>query len=324
MYAGSGISILTPFNFDKVTTYKNFVRNNICHTNKTTIPWISQGKLSDGNGIIIDVNQQGYNQQSSSTPSPNAYTGRTLVENNVSINNGGSGIHTYKADHVDILNNTAYGNGTVVGYSEIFSNTCTDVNILNNIMYARTGGDCNSNNKNVNVVYDYNVYFNGKVAVKGANDVVANPQFVNLSTDLALGNFTLKAISPAVDKGTNVAGRFSPTDILGVSRPQGARPDIGAYEYTSQPLITSIAEPTELIKVSPNPVESILSIDWNIVPGSSSGRVELVNLMGQPVAQENLTGNRTYLNLQTLPSGLYLLLIYRDGKRVNVTKVLKQ
>jgi len=323
MYAGSGISILTPFNFDKVTTYKNFVRNNICHTNKTTIPWISQGKLSDGNGIIIDVNQQGYNQQSSSTPSPNAYTGRTLVENNVSINNGGSGIHTYKADHVDILNNTAYGNGTVVGYSEIFSNTCTDVNILNNIMYARTGGDCNSNNKNVNVVYDYNVYFNGKVAVKGANDVVANPQFVNLSTDLALGNFTLKAISPAVDKGTNVAGRFSPTDILGVSRPQGARPDIGAYEYSLQSIITAIAESFEQFTVSPNPVENVLTIQWNNVPGTV-GRAELVNCLGQPVMQENLTGNRTYLNLQTLPSGLYLLLIYRDGKRVNVTKVLKQ
>ena len=182
MYAGSGISILTPFNSDKVTTYKNIVRNNTCFTNKTTIPWISQKKLSDGNGIIIDVNQHGYNEQDATTPGADAYSGRTLVANNVSVNNGGSGIHAFKADHVDMINNTAYRNGTVVGYGDIFANTCKDVNILNNIMYSRDGGDANSNNKNVDVVYDYNVYFVGKVAVKGAHDVVADPQFVNPST----------------------------------------------------------------------------------------------------------------------------------------------
>ncbi len=323
VYGGSGISILTPFNFDKLTTYKNIVRNNICFTNKTTIPWISQKKLSDGNGIIIDVNQQGYNQQSSPTPSPNAYTGRTLIQNNVSVNNGGSGIHTYKADHVDIINNTAYQNGTVVGYADIFSNTCTDVNIINNIMYARTGGDCNSNYKNVKVVYDYNIYFTGKVAVKGPNDVVADPQFVNPSTSLALANFTLKASSPAVDKGSTVAGQFSQSDILGVSRLQGARPDIGAYEYQVQPVITALEEPAEPITVSPNPVENLLTIKWDAVPGTTQ-RAEIVNGLGQFMMQAALSGPNNQLNVQKLPSGLYLLLIYRDEKLVSIRKVLKQ
>lgn len=324
MYAGSGISILTPINSDKLTTTKNIIRNNICHTNKTTIPWVSLGRLSDGNGIIIDVNQHGYNEQDATTPSADAYTGRTLVENNVSINNGGSGIHAFKADHVDIINNTACNNGTVVGYSEIFANTCTDVNILNNIMYGRDGGDCNSNNKNVSVLYDYNVYFNGKVAVKGANDVVADPQFVNRTLDLATGNFALKATSPAVDKGTNVPGQFSRTDVLGVSRPQGSRPDMGAYEYRDQAsVITAIAETTETIRLSPNPVDNVLTVKWTNVPGTT-GRAEVVNCLGQPIMQDALTGATTYLNMQKLASGMYLLLIYRDDKLVNVSKVLKQ
>ncbi len=176
MYAGSGISILTPVNSDKATGYKNFVRNNTCFTNKTTIPWISEGKLSDGNGIIIDVNLHSYTNQSGTSTIPDeAYLGRTLVENNLSVNNGGSGIHSYKAAHVDIINNTAYQNGTVVGYADIFSNAGQDVNIVNNIMYARTGGNCNSKPTNTSEVYNYNIYFNGKVGFQGANDMIVDP-----------------------------------------------------------------------------------------------------------------------------------------------------
>ncbi|MEZ0607748.1 choice-of-anchor Q domain-containing protein [Fibrella sp. WM1] len=324
MYAGSGISILTPFNHDKLTTYKNIVRNNVCHTNKTTIPWLSLGRLSDGNGIIIDVNRHGYSEQDATTPSANAYTGRTLVENNLSVNNGGSGIHAFKADHVDIINNTAYNNGTVVGYAEIFANTCDDVSILNNIMYGRDGGDCNSTNKNTNVRYDYNVYVNGKVAVKGPSDIVADPQFVNRTLDLATGDFTLKATSPAVDKGTNVPGQFSRADLLGVSRPQGSKPDIGAYEYREQAsVITAIAEPAEVVQVTPNPVDNVLTVNWTNVPGMI-GRAELVNSLGQLMMQAPLTGSSTQLTLQKLPSGLYLLRIYRNDKLLNSSKVLKQ
>ena len=225
MYGGSGISILTPFDSDSNTGYKNIVRNNICHNNKTTIPWISQQKLSDGNGIIIDVNHRPYN----STVTDKAYKGRTLVENNVSFNNGGSGIHAFDAAHIDIVNNTAYNNAQIMlTYADIFANTCEDVKIVNNIIYSKVGGNCNSNNKNTSVTYDYNIYFVGKVAIKGANDKVIDPQFVTLSADGAVANFSVKVGSPAIDAGTKSI--FSPKDIKGVSRPKGASIDCGAYE----------------------------------------------------------------------------------------------
>ncbi|GAB2594616.1 choice-of-anchor Q domain-containing protein [Spirosoma areae] len=324
MYAGSGISILTPVNSDKVTTYKNIVRNNVCFTNKTTIPWISLGRLSDGNGIIIDVNQHGYDNQSATVPNADeAYTGRTLVENNLSVNNGGSGIHAFKADHVDIINNTAYNNGTVVGYADIFANTCKDVNVLNNIMYSRDGGDCNATNKNVDVVYDYNVYFSGKVAVKGTHDVIADPQFVNPSTDRALANFKVKSTSPAIDRGSSTAGQFSQTDILGVKRPQGTLPDMGAYEFQAQAIITALAEPIETIRVSPNPVENRVTITWVPVRGAK-GRVEIVNCLGQRLLEEPLNETTNQLSTQKLTTGLYLLLIYRDDNLISVRKLMKQ
>ena len=225
MYGGSGISILTPFDSDANTGYKNIVRNNTCYNNKTTIPWISEKRLSDGNGIIIDVNKRPY----SSTVTDKPYKGRTLVENNVCFNNGGSGIHAFDAAHIDIINNTVYHNAQVmVNYADLYANTCDDVNILNNVIQSKPGGKCNTNNKNTNVTYDHNIYFAGTTAAKGANDKVLDPQFVNLSTNPAAANFFLKQGSPAVDAGTKTL--FSPKDIRGVARPKGGSVDCGAYE----------------------------------------------------------------------------------------------
>ena len=326
MYAGSGISILTPFNWDKTTGYKNIIRNNICNTNKTTIPWISQKKLSDGNGIIIDVNQQGYNEQSSTTPSPNAYTGRTLVENNVSVNNGGSGIHTFKADHVDIINNTAYHNGTVVGYPDIFTNACQDVNIINNIMYARLGGDCNSKPKNATEIYSHNIYFNGKVGFQGLNDVVIDPQFVNLSTDVFLGNFNLKSTSPAIDQGNFTGGFYSQKDILGVPRPQGTKPDRGAYEFNNGiiNIITSIASLplVETATLYPNPAKETLTI--RLPENRNNSEVEILSRNGSSVKKQALKTLSNEVNIEALPTGLYIVVVYQNERVVSVHKFVKQ
>jgi hypothetical protein len=222
MHATSGINVFHSRDIDSNTsTYKNIVRGNICHNNKTLIPWAGRDYLSDGNGIIIDDNKN--SQVTGGIP----YNGKTLVENNVSYNNGGSGIHAYSSNNVDILNNTAYNNGTVVAYTEIYGQDGTNVNIYNNIMYARTGGACNSNAGGT--TYDYNIYFNGPASRQGANDVVADPKFVKLSFD-GTADFKLRNTSPAINSGTNAAGKFSPFDINGVARPVGAKPDRGAYE----------------------------------------------------------------------------------------------
>jgi hypothetical protein len=222
MYATSGISVFHSRDFDSNTSsYKNFVRGNVCHNNKTLIPWAGRDYLSDGNGIIIDDNRN--TQVEGGIP----YTGKTLVENNVSYNNGGSGIHAYSCNNVDIINNTAYNNGTVVGYPEIYGQDGVNVNIYNNIMYARTGGACNSNAGGT--TYDYNIYFNGPASRKGANDVVADPKFVKLAFD-ETADFKLRNTSPAINSGTDAAGKFSPVDINGVARPVGLKPDRGAYE----------------------------------------------------------------------------------------------
>jgi len=275
MYAGSGISILDPRSIDAITGYKIFIRNNITHNNKTLIPWERINALSDGNGIILDIN--------TGTATVPPYIGRYLVENNVSYNNGGGGVHAYRCAHVDIINNTAYNNGTVVGYPEIDANQCSDVKIYNNIMYARTGGNCNGND--ANTIYNYNLYFNGPSYKNGPHDRTANPQFVLQATD-ATANLQLAITSPAINNGSNIAGQFSPIDFVGVARPVGFSTDMGAYEYPSVVPRTEI----KLMQATTEIIDNTGSFDFGDVASTAPKTVTFtIENIGDAVL--NLTGN---------------------------------
>ncbi|WP_195470321.1 right-handed parallel beta-helix repeat-containing protein [Bacteroides xylanisolvens] len=226
MYATSGMSILCPYNSDGNEGYKIIIRNNTCYNNKTTVPWINTENLSDGNGIIIDINNKPYDGGVIETNE--AYRARTLVQNNVCYNNGGSGIHAFEANHVDIVNNTAYKNARVMTtYGNIYAAYAEDVYILNNIIHAG-GGVCTTNNRNQNVIYDYNIYFDGTVAAPGRYDKTADPKFKKASVDPAEANFKVEDNSPAIDSG--VKAKSPAKDKEGIARPKGAGIDRGAYE----------------------------------------------------------------------------------------------
>ncbi|MBC8011095.1 MAG: right-handed parallel beta-helix repeat-containing protein, partial [Burkholderiales bacterium] len=109
-YGGSGFSSLEAKDFDGGNGYKIYFVGNISHRNGGDVRWgprvgtDTSGNrtvtinFSDGNGIIID-SHKGF-----------AYSGRSLVQNNLVYDNGGSGIHALKSDRVDIVNNTAFRN----------------------------------------------------------------------------------------------------------------------------------------------------------------------------------------------------------------------
>ncbi len=227
VYGNSGISTYQNWRFDDSQEYKMIIRNNKVYNNRQYIPWINVGKITDGNGIIIDDSR---NTQNGSTLG--AYTGRTLVANNIVFNNGGSGIHTYFSDHVDIVNNTAYLNNQSpeIKDGQIFANNSSDVKILNNILYAMPGKNVNSIWKSTDVTYDYNLYANSSIIpVKGNNDIIIDdPLFV----DALKGDFRLQSTSPAIKKGFESTSLK--TDFAGKSRPSGSRHDIGAYQYSNE------------------------------------------------------------------------------------------
>jgi hypothetical protein len=262
MYAHSGISLFWNYNYDEYTGYKNFIRRNLCYDNECYIPWYGYDRISDGNGIIVDSNKD------TRKPGDTDYVGRTLVENNVSFANGGSGIHAYKCRYVDIVNNTAYHNSRspALDYAEMFANDCEDARLYNNIMVARDGGAANSNYNNKKTYYNYNIYYNGTTAIAGKYDLKVDPMFVTPSEDPVVADFHLREGSPAIDFGTT---ELAPADDFDHRpRPQGRGVDKGAYEYVDQ---TDVGDhpplvPTVLLAQNyPNPFNpaTVLSYQLN-------------------------------------------------------------
>ncbi len=227
-YGNSGISIWEMRDTDHATGYKNFILDNLSYENREYIPFYAAGTITDGNGIIVDDNK---NTQSSNVP----YGGRTLVANNICYMNGGSGIHTYASAHVDIVFNTTYENNQTPALNEgqIFANTGTDVNILNNILYAAPNRTYYSNYNNAsNVVYDYNLLYSTtpkqgeKGLAPGAHDIVADPLFASPQNFV----FTPQAGSPAIGSASSTDAPA--TDYAGHPRPTpGGGYDRGALQY---------------------------------------------------------------------------------------------
>ncbi|MBC7887859.1 MAG: right-handed parallel beta-helix repeat-containing protein [Ferruginibacter sp.] len=245
-FGGSGISTLQNWAYDDASGYHNIIQRNFCWDNKTMVMWEKVARLSDGNGIILDVTDQEQNgatnmnndavikaadtaaRAAAAKPTRPEWKGRALVANNVCAFNGGSGIHTFRTKYVDIINNTTYHNGAMVGYPELFANTSEDVVILNNIIIPRPGGKVTANNKNTRIRWDYNLSPMGQSFFESAHDIVADPLFVNAYRDRFTADFRLKPGSPAINSGTNELAQ--PSDISGKQRPKGAGRDRGAFE----------------------------------------------------------------------------------------------
>ena len=250
-YGGSGITTLNNWAYDDAPGYHIIIQRNYVWNNKTMVPWEKIGKLSDGNGILLDVTDQSdpqgatnpnadaviktNNTQNTTTenktpekPKRPEWKGRALIANNLSAYNGGSGIHTFRTKHVDIINNTTYWNGQTVGYQELFPNRSEDIVILNNIIVPRPAGKVTSNNRNTNIRWDYNLYPLEQNVIAGPNDIVADPKFINVQLNPTQGNFNILKNSPAVISGTTEL--IQAKDITGKARKIGKGITRGAFE----------------------------------------------------------------------------------------------
>jgi parallel beta-helix repeat protein len=240
-YGCSGLSIysINEDPNDTYTGYRNIITGNKIWNNRGKVRWLEVGKYSDGNGFILDIGQLDTAGQS--------FKGSTLVANNLVVNNGGSGIHALRQQRIDIFNNTAYKNGAMVNYADIYASQSEDVRLFNNIVYSRPQADkakFNNSGQNKNVKYNYNIYYDATTSTptiaegtKGANDLIVDPQFVNPGLDPLTADFSLKPTSPAINSGSYIAGVTPEVDIDGVTRITTAI-DRGAYE-AGKPFINS-------------------------------------------------------------------------------------
>ncbi|MBB6734025.1 DUF4082 domain-containing protein [Cohnella zeiphila] len=248
-FAGSGISLWQAHASDSNSGYHNIIRNNISYSNNN----LSGTAETDGNGIIFDDSR---NTQNGSTLG--AYTGSTLIEDNLTYDNGGRGIEVYLSDNVTVRNNTAYKNSTRNDSStwrgEFYVVNSSNVTVANNvavtdssthsdnraILIGRYGGDAMTNViwRN-NLTYD--TYDPGDPSYKRdtastevpttahGNILGEDPLFV----DAANADFRLTSCSPAINAGTSSYGSSS-DDLDGNSRTIGSAVDMGAYEFQSE------------------------------------------------------------------------------------------
>lgn len=274
MYGSSAISVLFSMDIDGATEeHKVVIRNNIAAGTRHFIKWVSLNppRLSDGNGIIVDSNAHA--QEEGILP----YSGRTLVANNLVYENGGSGMHVFDSNHVDMINNTVYSNVACVslGYSDFYASQANDVNMFNNIVYSRSGNKMNiTQSSNSQVAYDNNLFFNYdpnnnnigeafKGTTVGENNLFpVDPLFVNAPVIDNEANASNYPDSWTEDMKVNAANaRFDPTKNY----------DINQYEvdFTLQ---------------ENSPALNAGNTDWFALVGNEDNRLGIFGTVGANLA----------------------------------------
>jgi parallel beta-helix repeat protein len=212
VYQTSGISLFLSNNIgggNNADGFSMYISGNRVHHN-TNIAKPGPGqKVTDGNCIIIDVNDQ------------SGYLGSTLIQNNLCYENGGRGVHVFRSKNVVAVNNTLVNN---LRHPEIDGGELT-VGFSSAVVYRNNLTSASRPGAGVvvwdgQVELDHNVHIGQAPTQLGAGDQVTA---VSISPD-----FTLAPNSPAIDAGSTVLAPT--TDIRGVRR--DARPDVGAFEAT--------------------------------------------------------------------------------------------
>ena len=249
----SGISIFQPIQKDDLAGYHIIIRRNVAFENECRIPFTPRGfdKPTDGNGIILDD----FYQTQSEGVSP--FEAASLVENNLTFNNGGNGIKVYKAERVTVRNNTAWHNNYVLSEGGSFWGEITiqsvykQTDIVNNVLvqkFGQPGHGFTSFNveDNMTLAYQNNLIVGStriddpSFSAESGNKVVSVdrqsfPQFGEATTEVIFNDiddfkayFGLRATSPGIDAGLDE--KAATTGRNGTARPQGVASDIGAYE----------------------------------------------------------------------------------------------
>lgn len=303
---GLVIEGLDPDSGNNSATVKCLISGNTVYSNYNEIySWVETKTIcttviDEGKGIAL-----------LRTGSFNGFNGIIRVENNITYDNGKSGIHANDVDDAIIINNTAFMNGhtdlfnydlsggTNVGIS---IQSCDNIKITNNISVVPNGitpplKALSEGQNCTNYVVTNNLIFGGGTSDFAGGYSVANPLFVNEDSL----NFNLQATSPTINTGTT---NLAPTnDFAGLARV--GLPDIGAYEFNPN-LGTNNFE-TKNVVLFPNPVNAILNIKG--IPEFKGIHPRLFDIIGDeiPISGYLNSNNTISIDVNNLIKGVYFI-----------------
>ncbi|MGA8671898.1 MAG: choice-of-anchor D domain-containing protein [Terracidiphilus sp.] len=189
----SGIDIVEPVNSDSAPGTHIYIAGNFTWGNVDHNP-CAGGPPTDGEGIVLDT-----------LNSPSTYSGQILVDNNISIANGGRGFNVYQSPAAQIYerHNTFWGNNTDSNQNDPACGESVITNSSNTQTFLNLSATNATDGCGGNPIYDYFVYIgdvtdkvydNFGYAASGTNSGAtnspgfsygpnnlfgANPQFVN-------------------------------------------------------------------------------------------------------------------------------------------------
>ena len=243
-----------------------------------------RNKIVDGSGCYITRNSYDSDDSGGSNPNYNphgSYYGTFLFANNVSFGNGMNGVVVHKTDYANVYNNTVYKNGEVPSsndsdwvsagnhtyessegsssdwktplgsgrqnYTGIVVHSSSNVNVYNNISFAKNSNDhayvnfvesdwsVSSVNfgSNKNIAGSGTNVAGGNQSLSASDFISSNGQFIN-ADDNNLSNRDYKLSSSWSDAIDAADASYAPdNDVSGINRPQGNSDDMGAYELSN-------------------------------------------------------------------------------------------
>ncbi len=218
-FQGSGINLFEaegPVASDGSASH--IIRNNLVVGNYNGVNALD-GQLTDGNCIIIDFFDEV------------GYSGTTLIENNVCVENGGRGVYVFNSSNVLARNNTMIGNvrseGLNGGKGEMVAARSNNIAFHNNLVLNTEGIAGYIDTESNNVAFVNNYILNGDVPSGIGNQAI-------LSTDPVLVSITgdvLEKHAPTPESelvGSADPGLQPDQDALGEARPKPGA--VGAVE----------------------------------------------------------------------------------------------
>jgi hypothetical protein len=246
----SGVSIAAPAAYDQAPGYHLLIQRNIVYDNSDCAPCHPVTRAGDGVALRDFRHSQ--------TPGQ-PYAAASLIENNLTFDNGGSGIGVVLSDNVRVRNNTAWGDVRddrhCDGGYEIGAVLSSHVAIVDNIAATVRSTVCRSR---VIALFDYGgglaegdaIDWNiahglagADVADDGAagfawgphNQIGSDPMLAGpvsghapIAVSQIVAAFVPRSASPALRHGT--VGDSPETDLVGTPRRTAAPADLGAIQ----------------------------------------------------------------------------------------------